>query len=88
MYIERIKVKNFRLLQDFSIDLRQELSLVVGKNNSGKTSLLKVMDKFINGGESKFQFEDFSLACHQELENLFTVDEAEETAYTEPGIFM
>ncbi len=88
MYIERIKVKNFRLLQDFSIDLRQELSLVVGKNNSGKTSLLKVMDKFINGGESKFQFEDFSLACHQELENLFTADEAEETAYTEPGIFM
>lgn len=26
------------MLQDFSIDLRQVLSLVVGKNNSGKTS--------------------------------------------------
>ena len=88
MYIERIKVKNFRLLQDFSIDLRQELSLVVGKNNSGKTSLLKVMDKFINGGESKFQFEDFSLACHKELETLFASDETDEAAYNEPGIFM
>ena len=70
MYIERIKVKNFRLLQDFSIDLRQELSLVVGKNNSGKTSLLKVMDKFINGGESKFQFEDFSLPLLQQTDFL------------------
>lgn len=49
MHIERIKIKNFRRLQDFSIDLQKDLSLVVGKNNSGKTSLLKVMDKFING---------------------------------------
>jgi predicted ATP-dependent endonuclease of OLD family len=71
MYIERIKVQNFRLLQDFSIDLQQNLSLVVGKNNSGKTSLLKVMDKFINGSESKFVFEDFSLSYHTELEKLF-----------------
>ena len=88
MYIERIKVQNFRLLQDFSIDLQQDLSLVVGKNNSGKTSLLKVMDKFINGGESKFQFEDFSLAYHTELEKLFSESIIEEADYKEPGIYM
>ena len=67
MYIDRIQVTNFRLLQDFSIDLRQLLSLVVGKNNNGKTSLLKVLDKFINSKDGDFQFEDFSLASHQDL---------------------
>lgn len=90
MYIERIKVQNFRLLQDFSIDLQQVLSLVVGKNNSGKTSILKVMDKFINGGESgsKFSFEDFSLPYHSELEKLFVEEKIDEEIYIEPGIYM
>lgn len=88
MYIERIQVKNFRLLQDFSIDLQQVLSLVVGKNNNGKTSLLKVMDKFINGGDSSFRFEDISLASHPELEVLFGHTVIEEEHYKEPGIIM
>ena len=88
MFRERIKVQNFRLLQDFTIDLQQVLSLVVGKNNSGKTSLLKVMDKFLNGGDSKFSFEDFSLSCHSELERLFVGDTIEEGEYSEFGINM
>lgn len=88
MYIERIRIKNFRLLQDFSIDLQKELSLVVGKNNCGKTSLLKVMDKFINGNENKFTFEDFSLNYHSTLEALFAQDAIEEEFYREAGITM
>ena len=44
MKIERITVKNFRLLRDFSIDLEDSLSLVIGKNNVGKTSLLLILD--------------------------------------------
>lgn len=88
MHIERIKIKNFRLLQDFSIDLQKDLSLVVGKNNSGKTSLLKVMDKFINGNENKFTFEDFSLSYHSTLETLFSSDMIDEEHYQEVGIFV
>lgn len=88
MHIERIRIKNFRLLQDFSIDLQKELSLVVGKNNSGKTSLLKVMDKFINGNENKFTFEDFSLSYHSTLESLFVLDVIDEDHYQEAGITM
>lgn len=88
MHIERISIKNFRLLQDFSIDLQKDLSLVVGKNNSGKTSLLKVMDKFINGNENKFSFEDFSLSYHNSLEALFASDAIDEEHYQEAGITM
>ena len=40
MLIKQIQVKNFRLLKDFTIDLQSELSLVVGKNNVGKTFYL------------------------------------------------
>ena len=30
MFVKRITVENFRLLKNFSIDLQEELSLVIG----------------------------------------------------------
>lgn len=48
MFIRSVKVQNFRLLKNFSIDLEKELSLVIGKNNCGKTSLLQILDKVLN----------------------------------------
>ena len=35
--IKKIYVQNYRLLKDFSLELKSDLSLIVGKNNSGKT---------------------------------------------------
>lgn len=71
MYIQRIVVKNFRLLKDFSIDLEKGLSLVVGKNNSGKTSLLKVLSKFLSANDGdRFQFNDFSVSYRDRIKFL------------------
>jgi predicted ATP-dependent endonuclease of OLD family len=69
MKIYKIEVENYRLLKNFSIDLEDELSLVIGKNNTAKTSLLSVMDKFLNKPESnRFSFEDFNLDFQKDLE--------------------
>lgn len=71
MKIFKIEVENYRLLKNFSIDLEDELSLVIGKNNTAKTSLLSVLDKFLNKPESnKFSFEDFNLDFQKDLENI------------------
>lgn len=67
MKITKIQVHNYRLLKDFSIDLENDLSLVIGKNNCGKTSLLSVLDKFLNGGAHSFSFDDFNLDYKKEL---------------------
>ena len=48
MYLSKITIENFRLLKNFSIDLEEELSLIIGKNNSGKTSLLYLLDKIFH----------------------------------------
>lgn len=69
MKINKIEVENFRLLKNFSIDLENELSLVIGKNNTGKTSILSVLDKFINE-KSKFSYDDFNIDFKNELEDL------------------
>jgi putative ATP-dependent endonuclease of OLD family len=47
MNIKKIKIENYRLLKDFELDLEQNLSLLIGKNNTGKTSLLSILEKFI-----------------------------------------
>jgi|CXWL01.1.fsa_nt_gi predicted ATP-dependent endonuclease of OLD family len=71
MKIFKIKVKNYRLLKDFSIDLEKDLSLVIGKNNTGKTSILTVMDKFLNQSEkSRFSLDDFNIDFKKDLQTL------------------
>ncbi|MEJ0103740.1 MAG: ATP-dependent endonuclease [Bacteroidota bacterium] len=62
MKIFKIEIDNFRLLRDFSMDLENELSLVIGKNNTGKTSILVVLEKFLNQSDrNKFLFDDFNI---------------------------
>ena len=73
MVIEKIIVRNFRLLKDFSIDLEDALSLVIGKNNVGKTSLLLILDQFLGAkGEAKrsIKFNDLNLDAQEQLKNL------------------
>jgi len=68
MKITKIKVRNYRLLKDFELDLEDKLSLIIGKNNCGKTSLLSILDKFI-GSKKPFKFEDFNSEFKDELKN-------------------
>jgi predicted ATP-dependent endonuclease of OLD family len=69
MKITKLQIENFRLLKQFSMDLEEELSLVIGKNNTGKTSILSVLDKFINE-KSKFSYDDLNIDFKKELEGL------------------
>lgn len=68
MKIFKIEVVNFRLLRNFFMDLENELSLVIGKNNTGKTSILFVLEKFLNQPDrNKFLFDDFNIEFKKEL---------------------
>lgn len=76
MKISKIKVYNYRLLKSLDLDLEDDLSLVIGKNNSGKTSLLSILDKFI-GKKSNvptFSYDDFNIDFQKELESIFTTE--------------
>lgn len=80
MKIKSIHIKNYRLLKDFKLDLEDELSLVLGKNNTGKTSILSVLEKFINSDKIKFTSDDFNLEFKNQLMGLIenSIEKTEE----------
>lgn len=60
MQIEKIEIKNFRLLKNVSLSLQDKTTVIVGRNNSGKTSLTEIFRRFSK--KEKFKLEDFSLS--------------------------
>ena len=87
MRIIKIKIENYRLLKFFSIDIEESLSLVVGKNNTGKTSLLSILNKFLNqSANTKFQFNDINLDTKKEIEKNVSDNTIDEDDYIPIGI--
>lgn len=56
--VKRIRIKNFRSIVDETIDLN-DFNCFVGKNDSGKSNVLKALNPFFqqpNRFQYKFQF--------------------------------
>lgn len=64
MHIHKVTVSNFRLLADVELMLEVQTTLIVGRNNSGKTSLSEAIRRFLVDQNPKFQIEDFSNAAY------------------------
>ena len=74
MKIRKIQVENYRLLKNFSIDLEDDLSLIIGKNNTGKTSFLHILQKFLCITANTFNFDDFCIDFQKEI--ISSIDKA------------
>lgn len=62
MKIAFVHIKNFRKLIDVRIDFAADQTLFVGANNSGKTSAMDALRKFLTKGEgNNFIYNDFSV---------------------------
>lgn len=69
MILRRAEIRNFRLLRNVALILDNNTTLIVGKNNSGKTSFSQIIRLFMKG--IKPDFDDFSLECHQEFFSVY-----------------
>jgi putative ATP-dependent endonuclease of the OLD family len=73
MHIHKIAAKNFRLLKDVELVLEPRTTLIVGRNNSGKTSLAELFRRLLIEDSPKFQVEDFSLGVHDQFWTAFSL---------------
>lgn len=71
MRISDITVQNFRLLENIELCLENDTTLIVGRNNSGKTSLTELFRRLLDDRALRFRFEDFSLGVHQRFWEAF-----------------
>lgn len=71
MYIDKIEISNFRLLEQCILDMQQKTTLLVGKNNTGKTSFAVLLEKFLDKPDT-FSYTDFPLSMRQRI---LTLDE-------------
>ena len=82
MKIKDVSIKNFRLLEDVRLNIEEDITLIVGKNNTGKTSLFEVVNMFFSE-KNNFSFHDFSQSTYVQFEECFEIFEELQTETNE-----
>lgn len=72
MKITGIEINNFRLLKKVSLSLEEESTVIVGRNNSGKTSLTEIFRRLLGDKTPTFSLYDFSISCVGEFKKALT----------------
>lgn len=70
MLLTKIHVKNYRLLVDSWMDIDSSMTLIVGRNNTAKTSCMDIIEKVLKG--SSLSYDDYPLSKRQSLFDLIT----------------
>lgn len=69
MRVESAHIKGYRLFEDETISFDKSTTIIVGRNNSGKTSFVELFYKFFGGGKpAKFSVDDFSRQQYKSLQ--------------------
>ena len=68
MRILSIDIQNFRKLLKCHIDFSKKVTLFVGANNSGKTSAMDALGKFL--ADKKFTFNDITISKHSDIDKI------------------
>jgi predicted ATP-dependent endonuclease of OLD family len=63
MHISALRINNFRRLKSVLLDLAEDISILVGANNSGKTSAAHALQLFVNPSGERFSIHDFNSEC-------------------------
>jgi predicted ATP-dependent endonuclease of OLD family len=74
-----IRVQGFRLLDDVTIAVEPSSTVIVGRNNSGKTSLAEVFERFLGESRAPFRLEDFSASTRRGFATAKTLRDAGNT---------
>ncbi|MFA7241385.1 MAG: AAA family ATPase [Sulfuricellaceae bacterium] len=76
--LDQLHIRNFRMLEDFSVKPLGRVNLIVGRNNSGKSTVLEALRLLAEGGNGRFL--QSLLVEHDELKaDDFDADQADAT---------
>ena len=67
MRLSKIKIQNYRLLIDTELDVDEKTTLIVGRNNTAKTSCMDCIETVLKG--KTFSYNDYPLVKRESLCN-------------------
>lgn len=70
MHLSKIKIRNYRLLNDAELDVDSRTTLIVGRNNTAKTSCINCVGTVLKG--RSFGFDDYPLEKRRILYELLS----------------
>lgn len=73
MNITEIEINNFRLLQEVDLSLEEKSTVIVGRNNSGKTSLTEIFRRLLSDKSPTFSLHDFSISAITDFKKALTL---------------
>lgn len=88
MYIKSVDIQNFRKLASIRVDLSESTTLLVGANNSGKTSALVALQRFLVDGAGAFRVTDITISNWKDINDVGMAWESQEVsdAHLSPAI--
>lgn len=66
MRLQKVRIRNFRLLREVELAFNDKSTVIVGRNNSGKTSLAEIFKRVLSE-RIRFELEDFSLGVYEQF---------------------
>ena len=70
MFLSKIKIKNYRLLINVELSIDKDLTLIVGRNNTAKTSVINFIINVLSG--KPFSYDDYPLLRRKSAFTLLT----------------
>ncbi len=74
--LKSLKIKNFRALEDFYVEKLGQVNLIVGKNNSGKSSVLEAL-RIYAGNASQELLQRIA----QEHDEVYSIENGDKTTF-------
>ena len=65
MYLSKVRVQNYRLLLDTELDVDENITVIVGRNNTAKTSFFDCIGTILKGAQ--FSYNDYPLSKRKNL---------------------
>ncbi|MBC8793847.1 MAG: ATP-dependent endonuclease [Tagaea sp. CACIAM 22H2] len=70
MHLNHLEIANFRKLKAVRIDIANDVTVFVGANNSGKTSAILALRRFLIENGRRFRIQDFTLSWWREIDKI------------------
>lgn len=69
--IDKIRIQNFKRFRDFTLDANDHVNIIVGDNESGKSTVLEAISLVINASEYQIESRGLDVLFNKEVINEF-----------------